>query len=171
MIEQLKQNKILIVIAVLLVGFGLLKPNIGNIISPNNNSVVITDPAKITAPTDKDLLTACEDVTSALKDGGSSRKSDGVRLSSLFFDIASLIQLDGEDQTIKSTLEIREANRLAGTMCRLNLQGKYPGLSDACNRLVVAGIGDSDVVLDEESRKRAVETFMALSWACLQGSK
>jgi hypothetical protein len=51
------------------------------------------------------------------------------------------------------------------------LGGKYPDLAEACNSVVVAGIGDEDIVLDKETRKKAVDTFKALSWACYEGSK
>lgn len=170
MIDQLKNNKLLIVIAALLVGYGLLKPNFDHLI-PNKVSIVNTDGIKVSKPSDKAVLEACENIIEALKQGSGNRSKDGPKLSSLYYDLASLIALDGEDQVIKSTLEIREANRLAGSMTRLNLNGKYPNLSDACNNLVVTVIGDDDVVLDENMRKKAVETFMALSWACLEGSK
>jgi len=170
MIDAILKNKLLVVVGLLLLGFGLVKPNLGNFIPSNNNSIVSIDTSKVSKPSDPVLLEACGAVTKALQDSA-SRKTDGVKLASLYHDLASLIALDGEDQTIKSTLEIREANRLAGSMCRLNLGGKYPDLADACEKLVVAGLGDSESVLDTETRKRAVDTFMALSWACYEGSK
>lgn len=171
MIDQLSKNKVLVILAVVLLGYGLLKPNLNNWISPNNNVVINTDPTKVSKPTNKELLDACSPVVEALVNGSGSRKADGARLSNLYYDLATLIALDGDNEVIKSTLEVREANRLSGLMCRLNIGGKYPGLAEACNNLVVAGLGDKDVVLDSETRQKAVDTFMALSWACLEGSK
>jgi hypothetical protein len=171
MIDQLKQNKVLLALAVLLIGYGLVKPNLNNLFPSPNNNVIVVDDSNIKAPTDKALLEACDTVTECLRNGSGSRKTDATRLSSLYRDLATLIKLDGEDQVIKSTIEIREANKIAGSLCRLNFGGKYPGLVEACNNLVIVGLGDDDVVLDEGSRQKAVDTFMALSWACSQGSK
>lgn len=170
MIDQLKNNKLLVIIAALLVGYGLLKPNFNESIL-DKISIVNTDGIKVSRPSDKEVLKNCETVIEALKKGSGNRSKDGLKLSSLYYDLASLIALDGENQVIKSTLEIREANRLAGFMTGLNLNGKYPNLSEACNSLVFTMIGDDDVILDENLRKKAVETFMTLSWACLEGSK
>jgi len=162
------KNKVVLVLASLLVGYGLLKPDLSVLVPQSNlsNSVVVVE-----RPSDKELLVASNKVIQALKSGSSSRRNDGVRLSSLYYDLASLIELDESDEVVKSTLEIREANRLSGLLCRLNLSGKYPDLSKACNDLVVTGLGDDDVVLDNTIRKKAVDTFKALSWACLEGSK
>jgi len=170
MISTVKENKLLIALSIALIGFGLFKPDIKSIFSPNNNNVVIDSEKDVAKPTDPILLEACEPVTKLLK-SGSTRKADSQRLSSLYFDLATLISLDNDEEVIKTTMEIREANKLAGSMSRLNLKDKYPGLAEACNSLVVAGIGENDVVLDKETRQRAVETFMALSWACSQGAK
>jgi hypothetical protein len=170
MIDQIKNNKLLLVIAGLLLGYGLLRPNFDNFFHPKADTVNV-DTIKVEKPSDPTLLKACENVISALKEGSGNRSYDGVRLSSLYYDLGTLIALDGKDQVIKSTLEIREANKLTGSMARLNLAGKYPNLAEACNDLVVAAIGDDDVVLDENMRQKAVSIFMSLSWACLEGSK
>lgn len=170
--KSLLENKVLVALAVLLLGYGLLKPDFSNINWPKSSVVENhNEKVKVEVPTDPNLLKACEAVIKSLKSGPRSRSADGARLSSLYYDLASLIELDGEDQIIKTTLEIREANSLAGRLSRLNLGGKYPDLFGACNSLVVVGLGDDDVVLDEQMRKKAVDTFRALSWACLEGSK
>jgi hypothetical protein len=163
-------NKILLILAALLVGYGLLKPELLNINWPTT-TVVNNQVVKVEAPTDPKLLKACESVTKSLKSGPRSRVDDGVRLSSLYYDLATLIELDNEDQVIKDTLAIRESNKLAGTLLRLGVGGKYPDLAQACNNVVITGLGDEDIVLDENTRKRAVDTFKALSWACYEGSK
>lgn len=168
--KNLVENKVLVVLALLFVGYGLLKPDLSNISWPRS-SVVNNETLKVEKPKDSKLLKACEGVIKTLKSGPNSRTADAAKLASLYYDLASLIELDNEDQIIKNTLEIREANSLAGKLSRVNLGGKYPGLAEACNSVVVTGLGDDDVVLDSEARKKAVDTFRALSWACLEGSK
>jgi hypothetical protein len=168
--KSLLENKVLVILAVLFVGYGLLKPDLSNINWPRP-TVVNNEVVKVEAPKDAKLLKACESVIKSLKSGPRSRSSDATRLSSLYYDLSTLIELDNEDEVIKDTLAIRESNKLAGALSRLGLGGKYPDLAEACNGVVVAGIGDEDVVLDKETRKKAVDTFKALSWACLEGSK
>jgi len=163
------QNKILIVLACILLGYGLLKPDLSVINLPKPNPA--TNRVEVTSPKDSKVLEACKEVIQSLKKGSTSRKIDGPRLASLYYDLATLIELDDQDQVIKDTLAIRESNKLAGALSRLGLGGKYPDLAEACNGVVVAGIGDEDIVLDKETRKKAVDTFKALSWACLEGSK
>jgi hypothetical protein len=168
--KSLLENKVLVILALLFLGYGLLKPDLSNINWPRN-SVVNNEVVKVEAPKDTKLLKACESVIKSLKSGPRSRSSDAARLSSLYYDLSTLIELDDEDEVIKDTLAIRESNKLAGALLRLGLGGKYPDLAEACNGVVVAGIGDEDIVLDKETRKKAVDTFKALSWACLEGSK
>jgi hypothetical protein len=168
--KSLSDSKVLIFLAILLLGYGLLKPDISNINWPRP-SVINNEVVKVEAPKDPKLLKACESVIKSLKSGPRSRSNDGARLSSLYYDLSTLIELDEEDEVIKDTLAIRESNKLAGALSRLGLGGKYPDLADACNSVVVVGIGDEDIVLDKETRKKAVDTFKALSWACYEGSK
>jgi hypothetical protein len=168
--KSLLENKVLVILAVLFVGYGLLKPDLSNINWPRP-TVVNNEVVKVEAPKDAKLLKACESVIKSLKSGPRSRSGDAARLSSLYYDLSTLIELDNEDEVIKDTLAIRESNKLAGALSRLGLGGKYPDLAEACNSVVVAGIGDEDIVLDKETRKKAVDTFKALSWACYEGSK
>lgn len=160
------KNLALIVAAILIV-IGLLKPDLSGFInnsSPNNTTIVIDKPS------DKDILNECEAVIEALK-ADRDRKTDGVRLASLYKDMATLIELDGEDMVIKNTEEIRQANKLAGAMLKLDIKGKYPKLAQAAEKLVIASIGDDSVVLDSKLRQSASDGFRALSWACYEGSK
>jgi hypothetical protein len=166
--KSLLENKVLVILAALFLGYGLLKPDFSNINWPRP-AVVNNEVVKVEAPKDPKLLKACESVIKSLKSG--PRSSDGARLSSLYYDLSTLIELDEEDEVIKDTLAIRESNKLAGALLRLGLGGKYPDLAEACNSVVVTGIGDEDIVLDKETRKKAVDTFKALSWACYEGSK
>jgi hypothetical protein len=161
------KNALLGLGAVLIV-LGLLKPDLSvlfNKPSVDNVSVVVVE-----KPSNPEILDECQEVINALK-ADSDRKVDGKRLASLYLDMATLVSLDGEDQVVKDTESIRQANKLAGVMLRLDLKGKYPDLKDAAQKLVVASIGDDNVLLDNKLRQGAVDGFKALAWACDQGSK
>jgi hypothetical protein len=164
----MKNNTLLLVLGLALVGYGVLKPDLGSLITPS--VPVINNVVNVEKPLDPDLLSWCDDVIKSFRQTR-DRKADALKLSSLYYDLANLISLDSNNEVIKNTLEIREANKLAGILFNLNIKGKYPDLAQACNNLVVIGIGDDDVILDENMRKKAVETFKALSWACYEGSK
>lgn len=160
-------NKILLTIGGLLILLGFVRPNLSDFSLPwqNNtvNKVIIEKPKE-------NLLDKCFDVIKALK-VNNDRKIDGVKLSELANDLAVLIELDGEDEVIKTTEEIRQANSLVGLMLRLNIKGKYPVLAKASQDLIVAAIGDDSVALDNNLRKSAAEAFRALAWAYNEGSK
>ena len=164
----MKNNTLLLVLGLALVGYGVLKPDLGSLITPS--VPVINNVVDVEKPLDPDLLSGCDDVIKSFRQTR-DRKADALKLSSLYFDLANLISLDSDNEVIKNTLEVRESNKLAGILFNLDIKGKYPDLAQACNNLVIIGIGDDDVVLDENMRKKAVETFKALSWACYEGSK
>lgn len=162
-------TKILLGIGVVLLIVGLFKPNI-NILpidKPVNNSIVVISP-----PQDKELKDKCQSIIDALVSSSSEdRKKDSSRLSDLYMDLATLIELDGVDQAVKTTEEIRQANSLGGLMLRMNIKNKYPGLADAAQSVIISQIGDDIIPLDDELRKKSSETFRALAWACNEGSK
>jgi len=158
-------KNVVLVIAACLILFGIFQPDLSWVSPPSDNVVVVE------APKDPVLLEHAMVVVEVLKNGGNDRKADGKRLSSLYFDLATLIELDGSDQIIKNTEEIRQANQLSGLLLRMNIKGKYTNLSTSSNDLIVSSIGDENMVLSVELRKRAVEAFRALSWACDSGSK
>lgn len=160
-------KKLLLAVGLLLLGIGIFKPNLSIPINkPDNHTIVI-----VTPPSDKDLRELCKPVIDALQKGSNDRNADGKRLSELYFDLATLIELDGENEVIKTTEEIRQANSLGGLMLRMNIKGKYPDLVGAAQQLLSKTIGDDMVPLDKELRAKAVETFRALSWATNEGSK
>ena len=160
-------NKILLIIAGILVVFGLIRPDLNFPINkPVDNSIVI-----ITPPSSDDVKELCKPIIEAIKSGPDSKNKDGKRLSDLYMDLATLIELDGEDEVVKTTEEIRQANSISGVMLRLNIKGAYPGLTEAAHNLVVSQIGDDMVPLDSNLRSKAADTFRALAWACNEGSK
>lgn len=159
-------SKTLLIIAIGLIGVGLLKPDFAQFITkPVPNAVDI-----VVAPTSESLKLRCRDVIKALS-VSSDRKTDGKRLSGLYNDIATLISLDGEDEVIRNTEEIRQANRLSGLMLHLDIKGKYKDLPSSAESLIKEAIGDDGVPLTPDLRAKAVEGFKALSWACNEGSK
>lgn len=159
------KNLLLLIGAVLIV-LGLFKPNLSNIvnITPSNTTVIVEKPSNT------ELLDECQDVVNALKQN-SDRKQDGVRLASLYNDLATLVSLDGEDLVLKNTEEIRQANKLAGVMLKLDIKSKYPELAKGTNSVIVASLGDDSIMLDDKLRQQAVDGFKALAWACLEGTK
>lgn len=163
-------NKFLLGIGTILIVFGLLQSNMPSFL-PNTGTCSVANYV-MDAPADDVLLSKARDVVSILQQSyDSTTSSDCLRLSSLYADMALLIELDGVDKVIKDTSSIREANALAGPMLKLNIRDKYPNLAESSRSLVVSAIGDDDVVLDNELRAKASEAFRALSWAFYEGSK
>jgi len=159
-------KKVLLVLGGLLVLVGLLKPDFSNPFGPRPS---VVDVLELSEPTDEAVKKEADDVVVILKEAGI--KSEAKRLRDLYIDLAKLVELDGEDEVIKSTEEIRQANSLAGIMLRLDMKGKYPNLAKEAKEVVVASIGDDQILLSKELRVKAVEGLNALAWACNMGSK
>jgi hypothetical protein len=160
----MNNKTLLIILAVVLLLIGIFKPNLG-VVVPNNGPVPVVN---VVEPNDPELKASCLEVAKILQKGGSS---DALRLSSLYSDIGDLIALDGENEVVKNTEEIRQTNKLSGLLLRLDIKGKYEGLAEAAEKVIVTGIGSDDVSLDKELRNKAVTSFKALAWACKEGSK
>lgn len=160
------KDKALLGLGALLVVLALLKPDLGGFFNTTgriNNQKI--------EQIDDESQAMVRSVVDILKGGSSDRKEDGQRLASLFSDIAALIQLDGEDQIISNTEEIKEANVIAGKLLKLNLKNKYPNLALECSNYITKLIGDDNVALDTDLRNKAVQAFRGLAWACNEGSK
>ena len=162
----MNQKNILLGLAGLLVIIGLLKPEFSNILNPRPS---VVDVLELPTPTDPTVKKEADDVVVLLKEAGA--KGDAKRLRDLYIDLAKLVELDGEDEVIKSTEEIRQANSLAGVMLKLDMKGKYPNLAKEAKEVVVASIGDDQILLSKELRVKAVEGLNALAWACNLGAK
>lgn len=164
-------KQILLILAAVLIFVGLFKPTfITNIVDGNTPVSVVTDDIEVTKPTSDLLLEKSKDVIQALSVSG-DRKIDGKKLAKLYLDMATLISLDGEDEVIKGTEDIRQANAISGLMLDLDMKGKYPDLAAANKSLIVSVVGDDQVLLSKELREQAVDAFQALAWACYEGSK
>jgi hypothetical protein len=163
----MSQKNILLALATLLIVIGLFKPEFSNILGPNKP--VVVDVLELPEPKDETVKKEADDVVALLKEAGA--KNDARRLRDLYIDLAKLVELDGEDEVVKSTEEIRQANSLTGVMLRLDIKGKYPNLAKEAKEVVVSSIGDDQILLSKELRAKAVEGLNALAWACNQGSK
>lgn len=162
-------NKVILILASLLIVLGLIQPNLSN--WGLSKKPVSIDVLELPVPVDENVKKEADDVVSLLKDSGSSVKADAKRLRDLYLDLAKLVELDGEEEVIKNTEEIRQANSLAGPMLRLDIKGKYPDLAKEAKEVVVAAIGDDQIILSKELRAKAVEGLNALAWACNEGGK
>jgi hypothetical protein len=163
-------NKFLLLIGVALIGVGLVKPNLSSF--PVLNPQCDIETYVIDAPADTQLLDKARKVVDILKLSNDSTKGgDCIKLSALYSDMATLIELDSDDKVISDTASIKEVNSLAGKMLRLDIKDKYPNLAEAARDVVVYSIGEDDVVLDSETRTKAVQSFRALSWAFYEGGK
>jgi hypothetical protein len=157
-------KNIILIIAGLLIAIGLFRPNFESFVKPNPvDSIVFVEPKEEY----KEFTNA---IIKALSIDG-DRKVDGKRLASMANDVATLISLDGDNEVIKNTEEIRQINKLIGPMLKLDIKGKYPDLAKASQNLIVSAIGDDAVVLDKELRIKSSEAFMALAWAYNEGAK
>jgi hypothetical protein len=163
-----KLKSVLLLVALALLAIGIFKPNLDLLNRPASPSAVVQLDVK--EPESVELRKKADIVIKALS-VNSDRKKDGFRLAQLYNDMATLIALDGKDEVIKNTEEIRQANRLTGAMLKLDIKGKYEDLPEAAQDLVLTAIGDDNVLLNEDLREKAVQGFKALSWACLEGSK
>lgn len=154
--NQQKFNPLLLV-GIGLIAFSLLSSNFS---FPSLGSQSVDIPK----PSDPVLVELASPVISELNGAG----EDGTKLSNLYNDLATLIEIN--DDIIKNTEEIREANRIAGKMSRLDLKGKYPNLGEAANNMIIKYIGDENSALSDELRSKSVSAFRALAWACKEGS-
>ncbi len=156
-----KNNGVLWLVAAVLIGVGFFQPSI--------SSVIFKPAATIATPSD-DLQTRCAKLTDIVRSAKNPEKqTDMKKLVGLYIDLAKLISIDDEDTVIKNTEEIREANRLSGRMSDLNIKNKYEDLGPELNSIVLAYIGEDNVVLSPELRQKGVDVFRALAWAINQG--
>lgn len=160
---------IILALGGILLLLGVLRPDFSSFVPSSNTSVVTFDTSNFVAPA-KEYKDESEAVIKALS-SNSGRKTDGKVLASLARDIGLLIQLDEENEVIKNTEEIRQANSLVGPMLKLNLKDKYPDLKEASEKMIIAVIGDESVPLDKDLRNKASQAFFMLAWSYYEGSK
>jgi hypothetical protein len=161
-----KQN-IVLALAALLIVVGLTKPDLSGFLGSKPAAV---DVLELAAPSDDILLKEAKDVLDIVRKNNMP-KQEARKLRDLYLDIGQLVKLDGEDQVIQNTEEIRQANSIAGPMLRLDIKGKYPNLAKEAKEVIVAAIGDDNIVLSPELRVKGVDGFNALAWAYNEASK
>lgn len=163
----MKNNNLVLVVAGLLILLGLTKFDLSNLnVFPSRPAVV--DNLELPKPTDENILKEAQDVIEIAR---KMPKEEAKRLRDLYLDIRQLIKLDGEDEVIKNTEEIRQANSIAGPMLKLDIKGKYSDLAKELKEVIIAAIGDDEIVLSPELRSKALDGFDALAWALNEGSK
>lgn len=168
----MSKKSVLLLVGAVLIFLGVFKPNLSNIIIPNVTNGVSVENQVTDAPGDAELYAKAKNIVDILSQSSvSNKKNDCLKLSSLYADMAILVELDAQDLVIKDTASIREANILAGKMLKLDIKDKYAGLAEAAKDLMLLQVGDDDVVLDNDLRNKASEGFRALSWAFYEGSK
>lgn len=161
-------KNLILAIGVGLVILGLTKPDLSGFSFINRPNAI--DVLELPSPND-DSIKEKASVVAEILTNNPDHKSDAKKLRDLYLDIAKLIALDGENEVVKNTEEIRQANSIAGLMLRLDIKGKYKGLSDASHNVIVSAIGDDNIPLNKELRAKAVDAFNALGWACNTGAK
>lgn len=163
----MKNNTLVLIVAGLLILVGLTKFDFSNLnILPNKPAVV--DNMELPIPKDENVLKEAQDVLLIAK---TMSKVEARTLRDLYLDIRELIRLDGEDEVITNTEEIRQANSIAGLMLHIDIKGKYSNLPKELKEVIVAAIGDDQIVLSPELRSKALDGFEALAWALNEGSK
>lgn len=162
-------KQVLLGIGLLLIVLGVFKPDLSTFPLGGRGRPAPVDVLELSAPTDEALLKEANDVVQIAKNEMS--KEEARKLRDLYLDMKQLIKLDGEDEVIKNTEEIRQANAIAGAMLRMDIKGKYATLAKECKDVVVTAIGDDQIMLSPELRSKALDGFDALAWALNEGSK
>jgi hypothetical protein len=109
------------------------------------------------------LVAAVGPVVAILKD----HPEDGRNLAAFYEAIADVIARD-QGKVVQTVAQVRELNRRAGLLMfqKTGIEGKYPGLATAIDKVLEDRIGLDDVPVDAAKRAAAIEAFKALSWAC-----
>lgn len=157
-------KNLLLLIGIILLSFGLFRPQLN--VSPANSS---TPSVSVDVPSENGLKESAQKIVDLMRNSNSfSVKTDSAQLRDLYINLAVMISLDGKDTVINTTEEIRKANSISGHLLQavgVDLKGKYNNLAKECQNVIVGSIGDENITLSPELRKKASESFMALAWA------
>jgi hypothetical protein len=95
---------------------------------------------------------------------------DGAKLAGFYAALADVVTRD-QGKVIETTAQLRELHRRAGLLMfqRTGIEGKYPGLAEAIDKVLADRIGLDNVKMDVTKQTAAVEAFHALAWACAGG--
>jgi hypothetical protein len=109
------------------------------------------------------LLTAVKPVTAILK----GHTDDGMKLATFYSAVADVLARD-QGKVITTTAQLRELHRRAGLLMfqKSGIEGKYPGLAEAIDKVLADSVGLDNVTLDAEKCQHAIDAFKAFAWAC-----
>lgn len=148
-----------------LICIGIFRPNLNLNTKPQADSNAIS----IVAPSDNDIRKEAEEVTALMRaSDSSSLRTDCAQLRDLYVNFAAMVSLDNTDVVINTTEEIRKANSISGKLLQalgLDVKTKYTNLAKECQDVIVTAIGDDNVALSPDLRKKAADGFSGLAWA------
>jgi hypothetical protein len=112
------------------------------------------------------LATAVQPIAAILK----NHADDGEKLAAFYLSMADVIGRD-QGKVISTTANLRELHRRAGLLAfqRTAIEGKYPGLAEAIDKVLVDRLGLENVAFDAAKQSTAIETLKAIAWACNGG--
>lgn len=152
-------------IGLLIVALGLFWPKIKESINlPDNNfgsSTVNVVFEKVDEPSDalKEKVAGISDLVT-----GEDAGDDKVRLAQFYAQLSKIVR--NEPGLLKTTGQFREYNSTAGQInyAGLSMKGKYSGLGQAIDQVIVDQIGLENVELDVDRRDDLAKILAAISW-------
>jgi len=152
-------------IGLLIVALGLFWPKIKESINvPNNNfgsSTVNVVFEKVDEPSDalKEKVAGISDLVK-----GEDAGDDKVRLAQFYAQLSKIVR--DEPGFLKTTGQFRDYNSTAGQInyAGLSMKGKYAGLGQAIDQVIVDQIGLENVELDVDRRDDLAKILAAISW-------
>ena len=152
-------------IGLLIVALGLFWPRIKELINlPDNNfgsSTVNVVFEKVDEPSDalKEKVAGISDLVT-----GEDAGDDKVRLAQFYAQLSKIVR--DEPGFLKTTGQFRDYNSTAGQInyAGLSMKGKYAGLGQAIDQVIVDQIGLENVELDVDRRDDLAKILAAISW-------
>jgi len=152
-------------IGLLIVALGLFWPRIKESINlPDNNfgsSTVNVVFEKVDEPSDalKEKVAGISDLVT-----GEDAGDDKVRLAQFYAQLSKIVR--DEPGFLKTTGQFRDYNSTAGQInyAGLSMKGKYAGLGQAIDQVIVDQIGLENVELDVDRRDDLAKILAAISW-------
>jgi len=152
-------------IGLLIVALGLFWPRIKESINlPDNNfgsSTVNVVFEKVDEPSDalKEKVAGISDLVT-----GEDAGDDKVRLAQFYAQLSKIVR--DEPGFLKTTGQFRDYNSTAGQInyAGLSMKGKYAGLGQAIDQVIVDQIGIENVELDVDRRDDLAKILAAISW-------
>lgn len=152
-------------IGLLIVALGLFWPKIKESINlPDNNfgsSTVNVVFEKVDEPSDalKEKVAGISDLVT-----GEDAGDDKVRLAQFYAQLSKIVR--NEPGLLKTTGQFREYNSTTGQInyAGLSMKGKYSGLGQAIDQVIVDQVGLENVELDVDRRDDLAKILAAISW-------